>query len=117
MACPFFLPDSPVNFSDLYTGRCAKDADRTVPADLMESCNRGYARETCALAALSDSDVYRFLVKSHKSGVVQVAWCSERNHHPVAVGELVFIDKQSSQSPLEQQAKIVAVEYLRHIGP
>src|SRR6185437_14597780 len=100
MACPFFLPESPVeHFSDLYAGTCAKYADAAIPSDLIESCNRGYARETCGRAALSDSDAYRFLVKSHNNNVVQIAWSSERNHHPIAVGDLVFTGDRSTPTP------------------
>jgi hypothetical protein len=77
MACPFFLPDSSIkDFSDLYAGTCAKDADGVIPSGLVESCNRGYARDTCARAAFSDADAYRFLVKSLTSGGVQIAWSS-----------------------------------------
>ena len=39
-------------------------------------------------AAQSDADAFRFLIKSNRDGVVEVAWSSERNHHPVAVGTL-----------------------------
>jgi hypothetical protein len=117
MACPFFLPDSPLkDFSDLYQGGCAMQSGGTIPSDLLESCNRGYARQTCARAAQSDSDAFRFLVKSHTDGMVHIAWSSERNHHPVAVGVLTIDESFSSQSPLEQQAKLVYFEYLRHIG-
>ena len=118
MACPFFLPASPVTgFSDSYSGDCAQTNGSPIPVDLLRSCcNHGYAREVCAQAAGSDSDAFRFLIKSHCNGVVDVAWSSERDHHPVAVGTIPVKSHAAGTTPLERQAHTFAAAYLRQIG-
>jgi hypothetical protein len=123
MACPYFLPAAPLaGLSDLYSGTCAAESGAPIPADLLQSCcNNGYARDLCALAAQSDADAFRFLIKSDQDGAMNVAWSSERNHHPVAVGSLSFphqVLKMATgvNTPLELQARIHADNYLRQIG-
>jgi hypothetical protein len=128
MACPFFLPASPLTgFSDSYNGECAsaegspkdaspKDASPIPPDLLRPCCNYGYARKVCAHAATSDSDAFRFFIKSHRDGVIDVAWSSERDHHPVAVGTLPVKAHTAAITPLERQAHTFAAAYLRQIG-
>ena len=122
MACPLFLPASPLPaspFGDLYGGECAAAAGAQVPADVLRHCcNAGYARGSCARAAQSDADAFRFLIKANRGAVIDVSWSSERNHHPLAVGTLpVNCSADARESgPLELQARAFAVEYLRQIG-
>lgn len=119
MACPLFLPSAPLaGFSDLYAGECAADIGRPVPEDtLRHCCNAGYARVFCGRAAQSDADAFRFAIKGKHDAVVEVAWSSERNHHPVAVG-MVTINAAAAAdaTPLERQARVYADAYLRQIG-
>jgi hypothetical protein len=118
MACPFFLPASPLTgFSDSYNGECALAGGSPIPAELLgPCCNNGYARKVCANAATSDSDAFRFFIKSHRGGVIDVAWSSERDHHPVAVGNLPVNAHTAATTPLEKQAHTFAAAYLRQIG-
>jgi hypothetical protein len=120
MACPFFLPASPLaSLEDLYGGECAAGVGMPISADVLrQCCNAGYARGSCGRAAQSDSDAFRFTVKANHNGIVDVAWSSERNHHPVAVGTLaVDCNRGTTESmPLEMQARAHAVAYLRQIG-
>ena len=118
MACPFFLPASPTaGFSDSYNGECARHNSSPIPADLLRPyCNNGYARKVCEHAATSDSDAFRFFIKSHRDSVVDVAWSSERDHHPVAVGNLSIESRTVPGTPLETQAHTFAAAYLRQIG-
>jgi hypothetical protein len=118
MACPFFLPASPVTgFSDSYSGECARPNGSPIPADLLRPyCNHGYARKVCEHAATSDSDAFRFFIKSHRNGVIDVAWSSERDHHPVAVGNLSIKSHAVPATPLETQAHSFAAAFLRQIG-
>lgn len=120
MACPLFLPVSPLTpLSDIYGGECAAEAGALVPVDVLrQCCNAGYARESCQRAGQSDADAFRFLIKANRDGVVDVAWSSERNHHPVAVGTLVVDSKAGAAptEPLERQARVYAASYLRQIG-
>jgi hypothetical protein len=118
MACPFFLPASPLTpLSDLYGGECAAEAV-VLSFDTLLGCNAGYARDSCTLAARSDADAFRFMIKANRDGVIEVAWSSERNHHPVAVGSLAVTatGQTASVDPLERQASACAAAYLRQIG-
>jgi hypothetical protein len=120
MACPLFLPASQLApLEEIYGGECAAQAGALIPIDVLRRCcNAGYARDACERAAQSDADAFRFLVKANRAGVVDVAWSSERNHHPVAVGTLA-VDCRSAVTdvePLERQARVCAAAYLRQIG-
>jgi hypothetical protein len=114
------MPASPLSgFTDLHAGECAAEAGALIPdAVLRQCCNAGYARDLCRRAAESDADVFRFAIKANRDGVVDVAWSSERNHHPVAVGTLVVdcrIDTADGR-PLERQARVYAAAYLLQNG-
>lgn len=117
MACPLFLPASPLDdFRDLYGGTCAADRSTSIPADtLRDCCNFGYARGVCERAGQSNADAFRFAIKANRDGLVEVAWSSERNHHPVAVGMLT-VNSAAPDEPLERQAHVYAMAYLRQIG-
>ncbi len=118
MACPLFLPAAPVaGFSDICSGSCVADPGATIPEDkLRRCCNAGYARECCVHAAQAESDAFRFAIKDKRDGMVDVAWSSERNHHPVAVGTLSIDRETPVGGPLEKQAYVYALAYLRQIG-
>jgi hypothetical protein len=125
MACPLFLPASPLEpLGDHYGGECAAEAGAFIPVDVLRRCcNTGYARGSCERAAQSDADALRFLIKANRDGVVDVAWSSERNHHPVAVGTLAVDCRNGTMEstidqtgPLERQARACAVAYLRQTG-
>jgi hypothetical protein len=120
MACPLFVPASPLTgFTDLYGGECAAEPGALIPVDVLrQCCNAGYARGSCHRASQSDADAFRFLIKANRSGVVDVAWSSERNHHPVAVGTLTVDCKTGTTrtGPLESQARACAAAYLSQIG-
>jgi len=120
MACPFFLPRAPLGgFSDIYDGECAADALTLIHIDTLRTCcNRGYARAVCARAAQSDSDAFRFAIKANRGGVIDIAWSSERNHHPLAVGMLRLSSGESAgdAAPLDTQARVYAAAYVRQIG-
>jgi hypothetical protein len=123
MACPLFLPASRLApLDDLYGGECAAEAGALIPVDMLrQCCNAGYARDSCRRAAQSDADAFRFLIKANRDGVVDIAWSSERNHHPVAVGTLAVdyrtgvaaaVCAGEETGPLERQARAYAAEYL-----
>ncbi len=119
MACPLFLPSSPLaGFSDLYAGECSAAIGENIPArTLRQCCNTGYARGCCERAARSEADVFRFAIKANRGGAIDVAWSSERNHHPVAVGLLTVNGAAAADaSPLDRQARVYADAFLRQIG-
>ena len=124
MACPLFIPSSPVGelvsiampLGDLYDGGCAADPSVVIsPETLRRYCNFGYARGQCERASRSDADAARFLVKAERGGVVEVAWAVERNHHPVAVGTMEIATglAGAAADPLTCQARACAAAYLR----
>jgi len=102
----------------IFNGDCASEAFHVIPAEtLRECCNRGYARGSCEKAARVDPDAARFLVRSDQDGRIEVAWATERNHHPVAVGTLrISADEPAGTEPLERQARAFADAYLRQKG-
>jgi hypothetical protein len=109
MACPFFLPSSS---GDRDKGECAAQPGALIPIDtLRHCCSTGYARAQCEHAAESNADAFRFLIKSNRGGVVEVAWSSERDHHPVAVGILFVTGSGVTEGPLERQARACAESY------
>ena len=85
---------------------------------MRQCCNAGYARDCCQRAAQSGADVFRFAIKANRDGVIDVAWSSERNHHPVAVGTLAVDCRTGAADagPLERQARVYAVAYLLQNG-
>lgn len=129
MACPCFLPVAPLAGSPpssplgaLFRGTCsaAPDAPKNAaPIDdalLLTGCNQGYARNRCPRAAASEVDAARFRIKSHASGVIEVGWSHERDHHPVAVGVLRLTEAPAGATPLEAQARACAAIYLHRKG-
>ena len=122
MSCPLFLPVSPLTglapaaapLGDFYAGECAADRGALIPLDtLRHCCNTGYARSACPRAARADADATRFLIKADRDGVIEIAWASERDHHPVAVGTLLLTEAPGDNEPLERQARACAAAYLR----
>ena len=126
MSCPLFLPASPLGdfardgmpLGDVYGGCCAAEPGAAISLDkIRRCCNIGYARTACEQARDSPADAARFLVKSDRGGIVEVAWSLERDHHPVGVGTLrIALDAAASEVPLERQALACAASYLRHTG-
>src|SRR5580692_8325367 len=97
MACPLFIPSTPLGelvsvatpLGDLYAGNCAADPRAAIDSDtLRRYCNFGYARCHCERAAQSDADAVRLMVSAERGNIVEIAWALERNHHPVAVGNV-----------------------------
>lgn len=115
MACPLFLPASPLSgFDDACDGECAAQPGARIPIDTLRyRCNAGYARDACEHAAGAEPDAFRFLIQSNRDGVVRVAWSSERDHHPVAVGTLLVTATAAPAGPLECQARACVAAYLR----
>jgi hypothetical protein len=118
MPCPLFLPGTPLPLSDFFGGTCAADPSEELTTDkLAKCCNPGYARSRCQKAATAEADSYRFLVRSDDGASIEVAWASERNHHPLAVG--VFRIDRNLPPPngaLEHQARACAASYLHRTG-
>jgi hypothetical protein len=117
MPCPLFLPDSQIPLTGIFSGGCSADPGSAIPEDkLARCCNAGYARESCPHAAAIDVDAFRLLVRADDGASVEIAWASETNHHPVALGTMSVPRVMIPSSPLEHQARAYAEAYLRHTG-
>lgn len=109
MACPLFLPGS--RFP------CAAARESEIDEHKLRTCCEvGYARGECDRAASAEADAIRFIVKSHAYGVVEVAWSTERDHLPVAVGTLRLREVPEGDSVPELQARAYVSTYLRRTG-
>ncbi len=119
--CPLFLPGAPIPLVGIFSGECASELTHAVPAETLRvCCNRGYARVSCEKAAAVEQDAARFLVQAEGDGWIEVAWATERDHHPVAVGTLRVETGggagAAGTEPLERQARAFASAYLRQKG-
>ena len=123
MACPLFIPSTPlgelvsgsVPLGDLYDGSCSSAPAELITAEtLRRYCNFGYARGHCERAAGSDADAVRFMVRAERGSLVAVAWSVERNHHPAAVGTMEIDTRLSPAGDvLARQAHACALTYAR----
>ena len=118
MPCPLFLPGSPLPVSEIFAGGCAADPGAELTLDkLTRCCNPGYARGCCRHAATVEADSVRFLVRSDDGAFIEIAWASEFNHHPLAVGTLhIARSLAPASTPLEHQACACAATYLHRTG-
>jgi hypothetical protein len=128
MACPLFIPKTSLGelvsiatpLGDLYGGSCAAAPSAVIePETLRRYCNFGYARGHCERAAESDADAVRLLVRAERGDFVEIAWAVERNHHPVAVGNM---ECKPGTQPIEGdvlawQAHACAAAYMRQVHP
>jgi len=118
MPCPLFLPGTPLPLSDIFGGACSAEPEAEISRDKLSlCCNHGYAREVCAHAAAVEADSHRFLVRSDDGDSIEIAWATERNHHPLAVGMLrIARALPPANGTLEHQARACAAIYLRQTG-
>lgn len=124
MPCPLFTPFRPLGdvnpgatpLGDLFGGQCAGDLSYVIPSALLRTgCNFGYAREECPLAAQIPDDATTLILGRGEANTVVVRWSLERDHHPVAVGEMD--PAQPVSGPLEAQAAAYFSVYQRRRLP
>ncbi len=126
MPCPLFLPSHPLGeinpgaspLGDLFTGVCQGDPAYAIPREMLrKGCNYGYAREHCALAKQAEADSFCFVIARGGAASVTVRWSQERDHHPVAVGEIeVARDAGNARDAIEAQAQAYASVYWRRLS-
>ena len=127
MACPLFIPRSPLGrmlapaapLGELYDGTCAADPAATPDEKtLRRYCNFGRARGKCHSASQSDADAIRFTLQGQTAGSIQVAWALDRDHHPVDAGVDDVPAGNPGIPPTEPRAAQVAAcvaSYLRRV--
>lgn len=104
----FEAPLTPLG--DPHTGRCATSCDPSIETQ-RDLCNFGYARGRCPHCAAGDApDAIRF---SLAPGAAAIRYSIERDHLPLAAGELdpALLDG----TPLHRQAGAYYESYLRRL--
>src|ERR1700683_302847 len=103
VACPFFLPETPLE-SDwpfpqrlpLGAGWCGvwtapgQDGARPSENELKSGCNLRYARNCSRLPADRHADSVRFALGEERDGLLHVRFASELAYLPAAHGELLY---------------------------
>ena len=103
MACPFFMPDQPFQSNWPFPhrlplgagwgGTCTAprhEGSRPTEEELKRGCNLGYAKSCSRLPADRYADAVRFSIGEERDGLLYVRYACERNHAPVAHGELIY---------------------------
>ena len=104
MACPFFMPDSPLDadwpfpqrlpLGAGWAGVCTApghEGVRPSHEELKNGCNLGYARTCDRLPAERHADAVRFVLGAERAGVVRVLFVCERAYLPASYGELLYV--------------------------
>jgi hypothetical protein len=121
MACPFFRPLRPIEWSSgraplgaMFEGECERRGTAAA-----RFCNFGYARGSCAeFPDNSAADAVRFSVTGNADGIVKIVWILEKDHAPVEHGFLEFMESTSAfvaepEGVLGVQARVFVENYLR----
>jgi hypothetical protein len=121
MACPFFRPLRPIEWSSgraplgaIFEGECERHGVAEA-----RFCNFGYARGSCA--EFPDNwaaDAVRFSVAGNADGIVNIVWILEKDHAPVEHGVLEYMESTSAfvaepAGVLGVQARVFVENYLR----
>lgn len=76
-----------------WTGTCtasSHEGSRPTDEELKLGCNLGYANKCHRLPADRYADAVRFALGEERGGVLRVLYACEREHLPVASGELLY---------------------------
>jgi hypothetical protein len=104
MACPYFMPTSRhdaelwmhrqrLSLGDGFAGTCTapgRNGCAASDAELKDLCNLGYASACGHLPAHRLADAVRFAVACDSADTLTLQWSSERDHLPVAHGQLEY---------------------------
>jgi hypothetical protein len=130
MACPYFVPQTPLAkaaaafprpLGDAWLGLCCANSPAVAAAteqEQLEWCNMGYASGKCARFVPGGPDAVRFSIAADSGSRVRLLWCAERGHLPFAHGALEYDRDTGALSPvqtdvLEAQARAYLAVYLR----
>jgi len=122
MACPFFRPLRPLEWSSgraplgaIFEGECERGGTGEA-----RFCNFGYARGLCAeFPDGSMADAVRFSVIGTTQGIVRMIWILEKDHAPIEHGFLEYAESTRGfvaepAGVLAIQARVFIENYLRH---
>jgi hypothetical protein len=134
MACPYFYPTerfgeavwphpARLPLGDGFAGRCcAQPGNEFTPmeAAVLECCNLGYARGSCARFPPGDGpDAVLFTVCGEQDGIVTIYYVTERDHRPHEHGALAYDTQRGDFAAppdgrlLRRQAEAYVEGYLR----
>ena len=135
MCCPYFYPrertaeiawsfPGRLPLGGGFRGECRAGTAPAVPDDatLRESCNLGYARGCSRLPASRTMDSVRLAVGQDREDKIHVLYVADREHAPVAHGELVYDCAarrwvSTSDDPcVQRQAECYLETYLQRRG-
>ena len=121
MACPFFRPLRPMEWSSgraplggLFEGTC----EIALGAGEARLCNFGYARGLCgSFPEATVADAVRFSVSGSADGVVRMVWILEKDHAPVEHGFMEYREStgdfvEAPDGVLAAQARVFVESYL-----
>ena len=121
MACPFFRPLRPTEWSTaraplgaIFEGECERGGSGEA-----RFCNFGYARGLCAeFPDGSAADAVRFSVSGTAKGIVKIVWILEKDHAPLEHGLLEYTKSTGAfvaepSGVLAVQARVFIENYLR----
>jgi hypothetical protein len=121
MACPFFIPLRPVEWTGgraplgaIFEGECERHGTGEA-----RFCNFGYARGLCAeFPDDTAADAVRFSVTGSVEGVVKLVWILEKDHAPVEHGFLEYTQSTGAfvaepAGVMGVQARVFVENYLR----
>lgn len=60
---------------------------------------------------MDEADNFRFLIRSVREGVVEIAWARERNHHPVETGVALIRRGVPQDTPIANLAADYLIEW------
>jgi hypothetical protein len=121
MACPFFRPLRPIEWSSgraplgaIFEGECEHGGTAEI-----RFCNFGYARGLCAeFPDGSAADALRFSVSGRAGGIVRIVWILEKDHAPLEHGFLEYAESTGifvaePAGVMAIQARVFIENYLR----
>jgi hypothetical protein len=120
MACPFFRPLRPIEWSSgraplgaIFEGECERRGTGEA-----RFCNFGYARGLCPeFPDGSGADAVRFSVSGNADGIVTIVWIFEKDHAPIEHGSLEYTKSTGAfvtepVGALGVQARVFVENYL-----
>jgi len=115
MACPYFLPDRPLEgprparapLSDVFGGTCGIAGPVPERSILVDFCNFGYASSHCErFPAAANCDALRFSARNLGADNVEVTYVREKDWTPIESGKLIYARAAQTLTPVPADAAL-----------
>ena len=115
MACPYFLPDQPLEgprparapLGDIFGGSCKFAGPVPERSILVDFCNFGYAAGHCGhFPSAADCDALRFSARNRGTDDVEVTYVREKDWTPVESGKLIYARNARTLDPMPGDAAL-----------